>query len=133
MSERFKELTLGLIDEGNLYKQAEIEFADLQHQLIGFVNKHGEVSEGTKAKLTISLEVKVVKAKDKVFTCSSSIKKALPNPPAVHTMVLGGESQTEKMSLFCRKTGSTADSPQQSILATEDGKTVDHGTGEIKP
>ncbi len=103
-----------------------------QSRLRQYSREHQDRAIGSTAELTIKVTMKREKAMD-TFSIKALSKKTLPGLPPSVTMAMGGESQDDKDCLFIRRSGSTADSPRQGVLTTQDGRTVNTETGEVIP
>lgn len=125
-------LDLDLIDEGDFVKDLNTALLNMQSQLVNHAKIHGH--KATKAKAVVKAEITLVclDPEQDAYACVAQIKTTMPATPAVASMLMGGETQTGEPCLLCRKSGSTIDSPQQKVLSTKDGRTVDTGTGEIE-
>lgn len=122
---KFIALNLDLIEEGDFMAEANIQLGKLQEQLIAYRDKHQMESKGAKGKLTMEITVKIEDPKDELFSIKSSIKKALPARPSYTSLAMANKTQDGQARLFVRESGSTADSPRQSVLCTEAGEMVD--------
>lgn len=129
----YKPLTLELIDEGRFLEAAGEAMAELQHELLTHVRKHGtDASAGSKAVLTLQIGMTFGGRADNDYTVTAALKKTLPAPPVSATMAMPGEKEdSSDLALFVRATGSTAQAPEQQVLCTQDGETVDADTGEV--
>lgn len=124
-------LRIGLINEGRFVGAGDECLGQLQRQLLRHITQHGLAAEGAKAKLTLETTLQVESCADKMITVASKIKFALPSPPTHVTRALGDETDDGQLVLLVRSSGSTADTPNQGVLTTEDGREIDPATGEV--
>jgi len=125
-------VSIDQIDEGLFKQTVDKHLAEVQNKLAAFRKEHGESAKGAKAKLVIEVGFVLKDPKTEVVECIAKSKYVLPvDPPSVSVM-MAGESQTEEPCLLTRVSGSSSVPPRQGILATQDGRTVDQKTGEVK-
>lgn len=132
MAKQYVPLTVELVDEGLFLQQINEDLAKLQRELVKFRETYTERAAGSKGKLTIELTVCAEPKEKDLFSLKSSTKLALPSRPAHTSMAFAGESQDEQPCLLVRASGSTGDSPRQTVLTTRDGRIVDPETGAAK-
>lgn len=129
---KFRPLTLNLVEEGRFHDEIDLALAHLQAEMVRYVKQHGvEKSEGAKAQLTVQLSLKFEGPNAEDFSIRGTLKQSIPSRPAVITRAVADVKDDGEPALFVRASGSTADSPLQDVLTTEDGRLVDSDTGEI--
>lgn len=131
MSNNLKQVKLQSIDEGRFMHEINDSLDNLQQQVIEFSDKYGAKAKGTKAKLTIEVQIGCMSPDDGAFAFGTQIKQTLPSPPPKLTMAMAGRTENNKPRLFARASGSGRDLPAQRIICTEDGTSVDPDTGEV--
>lgn len=131
MGTRFVPLSLDLIDEGQFLADANAELLKLQRKLREHREEHGEAANNAKAKLTIEVTLQCLADDAAAFSVKALSKVVLPGRPAKVTLAIGGIDDNRQPCLFVRSSGSTADSPEQAVLVTADGRAVDAETGEV--
>lgn len=130
MPKTFKPLTISGIEEGQLARDINAEFRDLQTRLCAYVHKWGDRAEGAKAELTIKVQIKAEDIEDGVFAVKSSMSSKCPNRPTKVTTAISDENEDGQVVLFGRNSGTTTEDPRQGRICTDDGRTVDPETGE---
>lgn len=130
MTTKFTPLELNLIDEGRFMAQANNDLLDMERRLVRFMDTYGEKAKGAKAKMTIEISLAVEDPGDELVSVKAQIKKSIPASPASATLAMVAEDDKQQRCLFVRRSGSSATKPAQSVLSTEDGKTIDPDTGE---
>jgi hypothetical protein len=129
---RFKALTLGLVEEGRFEAEIDVAMAHLQAELIRFVQQHGpEKAKGAKAKLTVGITMQFEGPNKEDFSVKGTLQQSVPSRPAVVTRAMADLDDEGLPVFFVRASGSTADSPTQGVLTTDDGRVVDTATGEV--
>ena len=118
-------LELRLLNECTFDDEIKKEFAQLQNDFLTFVKKHRDNAKGKKAKFTIEVELKAEDPKHDYYSISTSIKKALPQPPATATTGIGDVGEEGQLSLFVRVEGSSYDTPRQQLIPGLKESTVD--------
>lgn len=96
----FVPLELGLVDKGEFLEQANTELLNLQGEMIKYVSKHKDKSEGAKAKLTLELTLSVEDPGSRAFGIKSQIKYTKPASPPKTAMVIGGQTQNNEDRFF---------------------------------
>jgi hypothetical protein len=132
MATRFTSLDLAGIDEGNFLKVANERLAELQGIAIVYAREHGDLAKGAKSKLTLEITFACDNPKDEVFSVAARTRITLPLPPSRVTMAVAAESDGGTPALFVRRSGSSTDHPAQGKLFTQDGRTINQGTGEAE-
>jgi len=130
-SKSFTPLTVELISEGRFLDQANADLAELQEQLMAFRDEHQDRAKGAKATLTITVTLACEKPDDELFSVKAQTKRTLPARPADVTAAMGAANDDGQPRLFVRRSGSTRETPRQTRLATDDGRTVDTETGAV--
>jgi hypothetical protein len=129
MQVKYVPLYLWLIDQGRFVAQAADEFAKLQNGLIAYKTKHGEASVGAKAKFTLEVTLGIEHpAADDQISIVAQIKRSMPATPASTSKATAAKTDKGEGALFVRASGSSTSPPQQAVLCTDDGKTVDQKT-----
>jgi hypothetical protein len=120
------------VDEGRLLKALNADFAGLQSVLIQFVNEHGPKAGKAKAELHLKLSIECQDANDGVFVVKGAISRKVPSRPACVTTTMANVDEDGHAALWARRSGSTKDRPEQHVLCTQDGRSVDPETGEAR-
>jgi hypothetical protein len=133
MATKFKGLQFSLIDEGRFERECDEELQSLMKQLIQYKRKYGkDKAEGAKAVLTVKVSLQFDGRDDADFSIKGTISKQTPARPPSLTVAVEGDEQDGEPTLFVRASGSTDDTPRQSVLSTKDGRVVDLKSGETK-
>lgn len=130
--QHFAPLTLRNIDQERFLPALAEAFAEMTADMVRFSLKHKCRAQGAKAKLTAEIVVCFDGAAPGDFSIKAQIKTSLPARPAVVGKAMAALDQTDEPSLFVQISGSSAADPRQRVLATDDGRTVDPATGEIR-
>jgi hypothetical protein len=128
---KFTPLQLVLVDEGRFLAQADADLARLQAEMVQFMERHGDLAKGSKAVLLMKITLRCEDVENKMFSVKAQVEQKVPNRPASITLGMPGPDMEGEPCLLVRRSGSTADSPAQGVLATEDGRAVDPETGEV--
>lgn len=131
MATTFQEISLDLLEEGKVKSDLDRRIQDLAKQMVNYVQEHGEAIKGAKGKLTLDIEIVAEEPKAGYYSAVTSFKTRLPAPPKGVSVLMEHENQTDELSLFCRKSGSSKDTPQQKVFCTNDGRHVDIETSEV--
>jgi len=123
-NQRFTPLELGLIDEGRFLAAANVALSRLQRELLAFKDEHKERAKGAKAQLTLKVRLACERPEDDLFTVRAAIVASTPDAPASSTVAMASETDAGEPALFVRRSGSTADTPRQAVMCTEDGREV---------
>lgn len=133
MGSRFVPITFGLIEEGRFLESVDEALRDAAAKLIEHGKKYGpELTAKAKAELTVKITIQNDGAEDGIYSVKGAIATKLPGRPIHLTRAIHETEQDGQESLFVRASGSTADTPRQGKLSTEDGKPIDLNTGEVK-
>jgi hypothetical protein len=127
-----KYVPLGLdgIDEGLFVARVANAFAKIQADVIDYTKLHGEAAVGAKAKFQIEITLGVEDpVADDQISIVSQIKSTMPHAPASASKAVAGQTDNGEGALFVRASGSSAASPAQGVLATQDGRLIDQDTG----
>lgn len=128
------ELNLDLIEEGEFKDSANEELTSLQRALLRHVKKYGpERTNKAKAKLVITIELTRSKLDPNAVEVATRFDRKMPGRPTHTTIAIAAEAKDGEMTLFVRRTGSTAEPPEQMRLSTNDGRGVDPETKEAIP
>lgn len=130
---KFTALELALIDEGRFLAKADEDLRKAQAHLVRYLAEHKGLAVKAKAELTLKvvLTCEETEPENQMFSVKAISTTKLPNRPATVTLALPGQDDEDEPILFVRRSGSTADTPRQRVLATEDGRAVDTETGEV--
>ncbi len=133
---KFVPLDISLIDEGRFVAAAAEEFAAAQDALYKFKKKYGEGAQGAKAKIKIEVVLSIDSVDESdadfdLFGISASVKKDLPARPKIVSKAIAGETDKGEGALFVRQTGSSAHTPAQTKLCTNNGRVIDQDTGDV--
>lgn len=134
MGKKYAALTLDLVEEGRLKASLDEELLKAGRALIAHVAKYGpDATKKSKAEVTLKLSISVVSPEDGSYAISGAISSKTPGRPAHATLAIHEQEQTGEDTLFVRAAGSSADTPRQMKLATDDGRGVHPVTGEVIP
>jgi len=128
--EQFKDLTLGLIEQGDLLVDADEKLSDLQQRLICHVERYGDKADGAAVELGIKIKIKY-KAQHDAYVVVSSVSGKTPSRPDRSTVAMPGETDEGRPTLMVSPSGSRRDHPRQGIIVTDTGEAVDPTTGEV--
>jgi hypothetical protein len=129
---KFKELQFALMNEGSLAVDLDNEIKEASIKLVDFAKKWGEdAAKGVTAKINLVITLKNENPADGVYSCKGRVSSTVPTRPARLSVAIAEENEDGQPSLFVRGSGSTADSPRQTVLSTKDGRAVDEKTGEV--
>lgn len=130
MQKTFVPLDLSLIDQGLFVANAADEFAELQHDLVAYQQKHGEDAAGAKAKFVLEIVLGIEPpVSDDAMSIVAQIKKTMPSRPATTSKAIAGQTDTGEGALFVQVSGSSKAPPGQAALCTQDGRTIDPEDG----
>lgn len=129
MATKLVPLELEGIEEGRFLDTANDMLAELQERMVAFRKEHGDRAIGAKGKLVIEVALICGKTADH-YNVASTMKPVMPARPAVITSAMESERADGRSVLFVRSSGSTADSPRQAVLCTEDGKDLEPSGAE---
>jgi len=120
----FKQLSLALIEEGDLLRDFDDEFYRIQNRLMLHVQKHGDKSLKAKATINLKIELSVTNPDDGItVSIQGKVSSKLPDRPVTPTIAVGDETSEGKPTLACRTFGTSYDSPKQATLNSY-GKTL---------
>lgn len=129
---QFVPAELDLLSEGAFMAEAAKAFKELQRAICQYRKEFGDRADGAKAVQTMKVIITAAKGDKNSFTISTSIKSELPARPSMVSLASGGETATDEPCLFVRASGSDSEMPEQTKLVTDDGRVIDHKTGEVK-
>jgi len=127
----FVPLELQLIDEGRFIGKIDEAIVAGQAAIMEYGEKYGTRAEKAKVVITASISLVCVKPEQRAYGCVAQVKMSVPSEPASASYLTAGLNQTDQKVLFCRKSGSSADPPEQGKLCTADGRTINSETGEV--
>ena len=130
-----KEVTLALIEQGQLQKDFDKEMSTAVRGMAEYVRKYSLRAEGAVAEVTMKVKVKCVKAEadgSSQFAILGEVTSKKPARPKVGTLAISGslDEKDENRSLFCLASGTNVDSPNQMKICTDQGVAIDLETGE---
>lgn len=126
----YKELRLGLINEGQLVERIDRDLLRMQQALVEYAELHGENALKAKGKLVIEITAEITDKSGDSFGLKATTKTTLPNAPALVSIAIAAEGE-EGPRLFVRASGSDASTPRQQKLCTDKGETINPATGEV--
>ena len=125
---KFLPLRLGLVEEGELLEEFDETFKKVQRNLIEHVKRF---RAGGKASVSLTVSLGVTDVEQELFSVETKVSSKLPSRPARMTLATIATDDDGQETLFCRVSGTTAEEPRQGRLCTDDGRAVDHDTGEV--
>jgi hypothetical protein len=128
----FTPLDLSLVEEGRFIEQANADLMECQRRLLAFRKEYGDKAEKAKAKLQIEVTLVCENPEEELFTIKALTKTSMPSRPASVSVAMAAEGEDGEPCLFVRNSGSDAETPRQSKLATDDGRPIDIETGKPK-
>lgn len=137
--EKFSPLELALINEGRFLAKVDEDLRKAQAYLVRYLEEHRGLAKKSKAKVTFEVILTCedvgrdpeVRPENATFSVTARSKLSLPSRPDSISLAVSGEDEDGTPLLEVRRSGSTADTPHQAVLATEDGRTVNPDTGEV--
>jgi len=132
VAQRFIPLEFSLIEQGRFEEAVNEQLRSIQSGLVEYVRKYGHSkTKGAKAELGLKIELKFEGRDENDYSVKASLAKKVPIRPPVVTTAMSDEEQDGTPALFVKCSGSTTDNPRQSVLCTDDGRTVDLETQEV--
>lgn len=123
---QMKPLSLDLVNEGLFLVEANQDLSTLQRELTEYVRKHGkDLAKGAKAELTLKIALRFDGKDATDYTVLAISKKAGPARPPFASKALGGGKMDEDGMLWVQASGSSASTPKQGKLCTDDGRPID--------
>ena len=122
MAQRFKPLELGLINEGRFLDEANSALREVQQQLVVFLERYKGRAKGARGQLTLKVQISCLNPEDGSFAVEAAMVATPPAAPVSRTMAIAERTDLGEPALFVRRSGSTADTPRQAVLCTEDGR-----------
>lgn len=129
--DNYTDLTFEKIEEGRLMKDLQDELELVQRALCRYRERYKGDAQGAKAELHLKVTLKIEDPKDEFYSVVSAISSKQPGRPQRATLAIEGVDDKGRRVLFTRKSGSSKDHPNQTLLCTEDGQAIDQETGEI--
>ena len=130
MSMKMNQLTLALIDEGQLLEHADDSFRALQDVLTAHIAKYGEDANKSKAKFSLEVSLCCEDAKTGTVSIVGKLKTVEPVAPASVTLAFSGEDDDGAAGLFVRESGSSHDTPRQGVFSKTNGEQIKVPFGE---
>lgn len=122
-------LTVDLIEEGRFLKELNEAVLNAGHEFARYVERHPGLVKA-KGRVAVNIFLDYEAGDDGGYDIRTRIDSRLPGRPERASTVVPQEVAGQ-MFLCVRKSGSSADSPNQKRLTTDDGRAVDQETGEV--
>jgi len=124
-------LTVALIEEGNLEKDLQEEFAAQMREHVAFVKKYGEDADKSTSELVLKIKLKY--DGEDGFSVKSTVDHKCPGRlPHVTRARLDVTEDGEEV-IVVRRAGSDHNEPRQAKLATVDGRAIVDGEAVEAP